>query len=112
MVRLRCAHKNKRHLAWFIIPVCLFLVSLGISVPNLTHPHASPKPAPRAVIETAGKADKPALAKQVIAIEFLNSAPELLAPTFSPSRFLPVAHRFNFTLPPQISARAPPVSAS
>ena len=112
MVRLSCAHKKKRLLAWIIIPVCLFLVSLGIRVPNLAHLHASPKPAPRAVIETASKAGKPPLAKQVIAIEFIHSAPELVAPTLFPSRFLPAAYRFNFTLPPQISARAPPVSAA
>jgi hypothetical protein len=112
MVRLPCADKNKRLLAWSIIAACLFLVSLGIRVPNLTLLHASPKPTPRAVIETASNAGKPALAKQVIAIELFHSAPELLAATLFPSRFLPVAYRFNFTLTPQISARAPPVSAS
>jgi len=113
MVSLRYKHKNKRLLAWYIIPICLFLAALGIRVPNLTRLHSSPKPIPRAVIEAASKANKSdVVAKQVVAMECVDSVPELLAPELFPSRFLPVAYRFSSTALPQISARAPPVLAS
>ena len=112
MARLRYEHRNKRLLAWSIIPLCLFLVSLGLRVPNLTRLHPSPKPAPRAVVETASKADKPALAKQIFVVELFNSVPELLAPELLPLRFLPLTYRFSSTAPPQIAARAPPVFVS
>ena len=116
MVRLLHLHKNKRVLAWSVMAVSLFLVSLGIRVPNLTGLHSSPKPNPRAILETACKAAKPALAKaatakHVICAELFNSVFELPAPKLSPLRFLAVAYNCNATVLPQISARAPPIYA-
>jgi len=112
MVSLRYKHRNKRLLVWSILPLCLFLVALGIRVPNLTRLHSSPKPAPRAVIESASKASKSAVARQFIAMECFDAIPELLAPELFPTRFLPVAYQFSDTAPPQISARAPPAFTS
>jgi hypothetical protein len=117
MFRLCYRHKNKRQLAWSVIAISLFLVSLGIRVPHLTLLHSSPKPNPRAILETASKASKPtisksAIAKHDISVELFKSVPELPAPKLFPLRFLTVAYRFNTSLPPQISARAPPVYAS
>lgn len=111
MVRIPHKQRNKRLLAWSIIPICLFLVSLGIRVPNLSRLYSAPKPTPRAVIENASKAGKPVLVKQVVPIELFNSVPEVLAPEFITARFLPVNHRFTRTASPQIAARAPPVVA-
>ena len=113
MVSLRYKHKNKRLLAWYIIPICLFLVALGIRVPNLTRLHTSPKPTPRAVLETASKTCKTVVvAKQIVAMDCFDCVPMLVAPELFPLRFLPVAYRFSYTAPPQISARAPPVFIS
>jgi hypothetical protein len=112
MVRIHYKLRNKRLLAWSIIPICLFLVSLGIRVPNLSRLHSSPKPTPRAVIENVSKAGKFAMVKHVMAIELFNSVPEVLAPQFIPARFRPVIHRLTRTVPPQIAARAPPVVTS
>jgi hypothetical protein len=116
MVRLRHRHKNKRVFAWSVMAISLFLVSLGIRVPNLTRLHSSPKPNPRAILETASKASKPALsksatAKHVISVELFNSVSELPAPTLFPLRFLAAAYSCNDSVPPQLSARAPPVFA-
>jgi len=116
MVRLRHLHKNKRFLSWTVMAISLFLVSLGIRVPNLTRLHSSPKPNPRAILETACKASKPALskaatAKHVISVALFNGVSELPAPTLFPLRFLAVAYNCDAAVPPQISARAPPVYA-
>jgi hypothetical protein len=112
MFRVPYKHRSKRFLAWSIIPICLFLVSLGIRVPNLSRLHSSPKPNPRAVIENAGKASKPVLVKHVMAIELFNCVTELLAPEVFSAGFLPVASRFISTASPQIAARAPPTFTS
>jgi hypothetical protein len=116
MVRLHHLHKNKWVLAWSVMAISLFLVSLGIRVPNLTRLHSSPKPNPRAILETACKASKPALAKattarHVISVEPFNSVFELPAPKLSPLCFLAVAYKCKATVPPQVSARAPPFFA-
>jgi len=117
MFRLCYLHKNTRLLAWSVTAISLFLVSLGIRVPNLTLLHASPKPNPRAILETASKASKPtisktAIAKHVTSVELFNSAPDLLAPALFPLRFLAIAYSFNTTVVPKPGARAPPVYTS
>jgi hypothetical protein len=114
MVRLRHLHTNKRVLAWSVMAISLFLVSLGIRVPNLTRLHSSPKPNPRAILETTCKSSKPALskaatAKHVVSVELFNSVPELPAPRLFPLHFPALAYSCIATVSPQISARAPPV---
>jgi hypothetical protein len=108
MVRLHLLQRNKRLLACFIVPMCLFLVILGFRVPDMARQHSSPKPSPRAVIETASKYSKITAAKQVVAVEIFDGTPELLTPVFFPARHLPVTHRMGGAQSPLICARAPP----
>jgi hypothetical protein len=112
MVRLHLLQRNKRLLACFIVPMCLFLVILGFRVPDMARQHSSPKPSPRAVIETTSKSSKIATAKQVIAVELFDGVPELLTPVFFPTGHLPVTHRIGGAESPLICARAPPTFGS
>jgi len=112
MFGLRHIHKNKRLLAWHIVPICLFLVSLGVRLPNLGNTHSSPKPNPRAVIETSSQSSKLTVVKYIVACEFCDYATELLEPTLFPTRFLPFSYRCTSATPPATGARAPPVFLS
>ena len=112
MLRLHNVHRNKWFLAWSVITICLFLVFLGIRVPDLTSLHSSPNPKPRAIIETSSKTGKSAIAKSVIAFEHFNAIPELLPPKLVRSRLRPEVYQFKSAAPPQIGARAPPVFCS
>jgi hypothetical protein len=98
---------SRKHLAWAVIPICLFLISMGIRVPNLTSLHP-PKPRPRAVIETTSKTSQDASTKSVIAVELCDNLPALLPPELFKSRFSRETCQFSSTTPPQTDARAPP----
>jgi hypothetical protein len=99
---------NKKLLSWYIIPVCLFLMAMGIRVPNLSTLRP-PKPSPRAVIETTNKSSQDVTTKNVIALEFFDSLPTLHHPVLFRSRFTPEICQFSSTTPPQSDARAPPL---
>jgi hypothetical protein len=109
MVRLGSAHSNRTLLAWYIIPACLFLIALGMRLPDLARLHSSPKPTPRAVVESASKAGKSVVVKQVVAAVFFSSPNELPERELFPLRFRTVSYQVESSVPPQISARAPPV---
>lgn len=100
---------TRRLAAWNIIPLCLFLIFLGIKVPPVSNKAGSPKPSPRAVIETSSESSKFTWAKLVMPVELSEVVTELPAPLFYALLFLSTVYRFRFTVAPQVSARAPPV---
>jgi len=101
--------RTRRPAAWYIIPLCLFLVFLGIRVPAVSNKTASPKPSPRAVIETTSESSKFTFAKLVMPMEPCDVVAELPAPLFYALWFLSTVYRLSSTAAPQVSARAPPV---
>ena len=112
MFKLLNLYKNKRLIACSIIPIGLFLVSLGIRTPHLTLVHSSPTPKPRAVIETSKKTIKHDIARYFMDVELFHNVAELPAPAVFKTRVMPVVHRLNSTMTPQTGARSPPLFAS
>jgi hypothetical protein len=100
---------SRKYFAWSIIPFCLFLISMGFRIPNLTGLHSSPKPTPRAVLETTSKASHHAAVDHVQAFELCNNVPSLKAPKSFRSTFLRETCQFTSLTPPQCGARAPPL---
>lgn len=49
------AHISKRYLAWTLLPFCVFLISMGMGVPDPANQCSTPKPRPRAVIQIGKK---------------------------------------------------------
>ena len=99
---------KKRLLAWCVMPVCLFLISMGIKLPNLASLHSAPKPRPRAVIETTSKTCQHATTNNVLAVELCDNLPTLLPPKAFRSRLPRGTFQFRSTTPPRTDARAPP----
>ena len=100
-------NNGKRMIAYAVVITCLFLVSMGIKVPNLSRLH-SPKPCPRAIIENASKTSQDATAKSLIAVELCDHAPSLQPPRAFRSTFPQQTCQFSSLPPSQSGARAPP----
>ena len=100
-------HMRKRLFIWWVMPVCLFLVSMGVRVPNLTTLHP-PKPSARAIIEASNKTSQDATAKDVVALEFCDHPATQPSPEIFASRFHREEYRFSSITPALRSARAPP----
>ena len=85
----------------------LFLIALGMQVPDFSHPH-SPKPRPRAIIETAVKSAKESAhgwSKLIAAC-----SPAIVLCGLQPVRvpFRPEQYAFLCTIISYIPARSPP----
>ncbi|SNB46910.1 hypothetical protein SAMN06269301_2382 [Geobacter sp. DSM 9736] len=101
---------SKRHAGKVALAVSFFLVFLGMRVPDITRPH-SPKPRPRAVIESPVKAGQPAGQKASATSVFEACQPPTapgLPPLFRTS-FLCKLESFSSILVQQHVARAPPL---
>ncbi|WP_183362132.1 hypothetical protein [Geomonas limicola] len=109
MLGFRTVIRTRRLAAWYVIPLCLFLLFLGLRLPTVSNKAASPKPSPRAVIETASESSKSTWAKLVMPLEPCDVLTELPAPVFYALLFLSTEYRFRCAVAPQVSARAPPV---
>lgn len=99
---------HRRRLVWYVMPICLFLISLGFRIPSVSQKFTSPKPSPRAVIETTGESSKFTWAKHVQPVELCEHSTELAAPAPYRIRYLFPIYRFRSAAAPEISARAPP----
>lgn len=104
----RMAIQKKRLICTVIATVSLFLLFLGMRVPNIAQPH-SPKPRPRAVIEASVKAGQEAGTRVIVAVEACQNALNLSIPTPFRSSHHWEIRTFNFTPIEHLSARAPPV---
>ena len=93
-----------------VIPLCLFLVFMGMAVPNLAR-FDSPKPRQRAVIETTAKAGLEVIAKAGITVVAGNDILCLDVPVAVGYSFQAENHKFNFVPISHIAARAPPESS-
>lgn len=108
-------HICKRLIALpIVVPICLFLISFGIRVPDLSNLCSTPKPRPRAVVETTSKNTSKtghhAPSKQVHAVALSEEPPSLVPPQAAPTRFFEESHDLVSITPPQTGARAPPLS--
>ena len=92
-----------------IVTASLCLVFLGMRVPNLSK-LSSPKPRPRAVIETPVKAGQPAGARVNADVVSCQIAHLLTVPTPFNSSFHQEIRKFNFIPIEYHTARAPPVN--
>jgi hypothetical protein len=99
---------NRKLFVWSVIPICLFLISMGIRVPNLSNLHP-PKPRPQAILETTSKTSQDSTTNQVVAVELCDNLPALLSPEIFRSRFPGAVYKFSSIPHSPRSARAPPV---
>ena len=103
---------SRKLLAWSAIPVCLFLITMGIRLPNLATLHATPKPRPRAVLETISKnTSKPSPHVTTSSLQLAELCDNL--PAFAPrslfrSRLFVETRQFDFISSIRCSARSPP----
>jgi hypothetical protein len=97
--RLRCA---------VIVTVSLCLVFLGMRAPNISRAH-SPKPRPRAVIETAVKISQMAGTRVNVDVEACKIALVLNISTPFRSTFRQEIRKISFIPIEHHTARAPPV---
>lgn len=108
---------SRKVLACCVIPVCLFLITLGIRIPNLANQHAAPKQRPRAVVESTCKKNtcrsvQDAATAKILPVEICSALPELLPPRSVRTCFSRHIYSFQcITLPPS-GARAPPFLTS
>jgi hypothetical protein len=100
--------KNKKLLAYSVIPLCLLLIMMGVRVPNLANLNSAPKPRPRAVLEVNEKTSKDASLNEVFSVVLCST----ISVPFPPKVFRVRIARVNFDLDsitlPQTGARAPP----
>lgn len=100
---------RRRFCAWSILPMCLFLVALGIRLPDLGNVHSTPKPRPRAVIvESTKKSGEEVTAKKIVVVALCPDTPALLPPVTFRQSHPRESRRFDFNLPSARCARAPP----
>jgi hypothetical protein len=102
---------SRQFLALSVLPLCVFLMSLGMRVPNLASLCSSPKPRPRAVIERVSKAAQTiAVKKGIPEADAEGSDPVAvpLPPEAVPICFSHCTWQFQSVTPPTRSARAPP----
>lgn len=105
------AHIRKHFLAVSLLPLCIFLITLGMRVPSLAELQSGPKPRPRAVIEKPAKSTSAVTAKKAVPA----AEPSGKAPVVAPQKTFEVfysqqAHPFNSLTLPTRGARAPPLS--
>jgi hypothetical protein len=95
--------------ALLLILFSLFLIALGMQVPDFSRPH-KPTPRPRAIIETAVKSAKESAHGWGKLVAACCSSTVLcgLQPLRTP--FRPEEHGFPFTIIAYIPARSPPPS--
>lgn len=106
MSEMRELQINRRMLGWLLTPLFLCLIAMGARVPNVTGPHA--KPRPRAVIESSVKNSEDATVNQVVVAELCGGLPALVPPGTFRTTFLEENFQFTSTSLPQRDARAPP----
>jgi len=99
---------NKKLWCSVIVTASLCLVFLGMRVPNLSKLH-TPKPRPRAVIETTVKAGQPAGTRVIADVDAYQIALVLNPPTPFRSSFRQEIRKFNFIPIENHTARAPPL---
>ena len=107
MVAICTPHMRKTLHIWFLIPICLCLICLGVRVPSLSRPHA-PKHHPRAVLETVHKTGQDTGASNTLVAATCQSLPALNAPELVPSTFCTKNCRYLSTILAHRGARAPP----
>lgn len=102
---------RKHFLALSLLPLCIFLLTLGMRVPDLANPHCGPKPRPRAVIEKPAKSCAFATVKKAApAAEPCDKAPVVVPPELFEAFYSHQAYRFQSVTLPTRGARAPPSS--
>ena len=112
MCRLVPLMSNKKVIYTLTVTGSLFLVSLGMKVPDLSRLH-HPKPRPRAVIETTVKACQAAVTKANVDVAAFQFPVALDFSTSSfRSSFQQKIHRPAFVALEHNTARAPPVIAA
>lgn len=103
---------SRKFVAWPALPLCVFLIFIGMRVPNLASLHTAPKPRPRAVIESVSKAPQDATAKEILALEISQAVPATAQlQAYPAAAFQLFSHYRSITLPLN-GARAPPFFAS
>jgi hypothetical protein len=96
---------------WWIVPVCLLLVSMGMRVPNVG-PRYAPKPRPRAIVESGSKTSQDATAKKSIeSMELCSSVDTLQRDEFFAGPCSGPSFKFSSAIPAPTGARAPPFPA-
>lgn len=103
---------NRKLVFSAIVPACLFLIFLGMKVPDISRP-ARPAPRPRAVVESALKGAQEAGKRLSAEVATLPVSPRLAPePAVSRSLFSPPAPRFATLVPIRPAARSPPPHAA
>ncbi|HJV67238.1 MAG TPA: hypothetical protein VJ550_16005 [Geomonas sp.] len=100
-------HIDRRVLGWFLVPIFLCLVAMGARVPGTSHRH-SPKPRPRAIIESSFKNSEDATVKSVLTAELCESIALPRPPAAYRTSFQEKTFRFCSITSPEKDARAPP----
>lgn len=103
---------SRKFLAWPVVPICLFLITIGMRVPNLASLHTPPKPRPRAVIESVCKTPHDATAKKIVALEPCDTVPGLTPPENFPKYTSHDVPGYRSITLPLSGARAPPLFRS
>jgi hypothetical protein len=108
MKGMRALNINRSLLGWVMAPLFLCLIVMGARVPSLNGPQ-SPKPRPRAIIESSFKNSEDATVKQsAMAAEICGAQPSLLPPREYRLAFREESFSFFSISSPQSDARAPP----
>jgi len=100
-------HVKRRMLVWSVLPICLFLVFLGMRVPTSGSLHRV-KPRACAIIESSQKSSQEAGVKSVALLAVCQQQPALVPPQPLRGRFLRETCRLVSTPPVASCARAPP----
>jgi hypothetical protein len=97
---------------WWIVPICLLLVSMGMRVPNVG-PRNAPKPRPRAVVESGSKSSQDATSKRSIeAMELGSGVKTLQREEFFAGPCSGPSVKYSSAIPAPTGARAPPLPVS
>jgi hypothetical protein len=99
---------RRRISLWWIAPICLLLVSMGMRVPNVAPTH-TPKPRPRAIVESSSKTCQDATTKKIIeAMELYASVDVLQRNEFVAGPCPGPSFTYSSAIPAPTGARAPP----
>jgi hypothetical protein len=101
---------NKKVIRWTFVPLCLLLVFMGMRVPALGKAPSTPKPRPRAIIESSYKNSQDASVCDPLLVQLRHNLPApLLVQPFptSPARESSLFGSVALSRP---GARAPPQS--
>jgi hypothetical protein len=101
---------NKKVITWTFVPLCLLLVFMGMRVPALGKVPSTPKPRPRAIIESSYKTGQDASACDSLVVDLQHDLPAPLLVQPFPAAPPREASLFSSIAVSRSGARAPPAS--